>query len=369
MPLIWRLFLLDYLKVISLSTIVFVMLLLTMRLEELAQFATLGGGHHYLLAFAGYQLAFIVPIALPLSALISALLLMRRFSESGELMALRALGFSILDMAAPLLWAASLLALVNFYILSEVATQADRMKHSLKKELQTLNPLTILHNEKLTQLKGIYAKAFGQMEGSGGAEDLLLCVHHKSRHCLMLLMAKQLTMSESNSMLIGRDVTLFSPIGKDNSRLVVENSSTLKLPRPNIGELFHSDTKLEHEHAPFIQLARAAFQLAFHPEGDTEQHRRSLARLISELTRRIALGFSILSFTFLGLVYGISFQRSSSIKPLLTVLILATLYICSVLFAKKITHLWLPAMLSYTIPQLLMLLCASRRLYLIEKGI
>lgn len=368
MPLVWRFLLIDYFKMLGLSTGVFVMLLLTMRLEELAQFAALGASGHYLLAFVWYQLAFIFPIALPLSALISALLLMRRFSESGELMALRALGFSILDIATPLLFAASFLALANFFILSEVATQADVMKHILKKELHALNPLVVLQNEKLTQLKGIYTKTFGSVEVAEGVSDLLLCVHHKSHHCLFLLMAKELKLEDDK--LIGKDVTIWSPFGGDSSRLIVENSSVLQLSRANIPELFQSNTvKLEHDYIPFAELVSRLFLPAQLDEETGLPHPRSSGRLISELVRRLALGFSICSFTLLGLVYGLSIQRVSSVKPLFTVLILATLYVCSVLFAKRVAHHALLATLSYLAPQMLMLICSVRTLRRIEKGL
>lgn len=381
MPLVWRFLLFDYFKVLGSSTVLFVMLLLAMRLEELAQFAALGASSHYLLTFIWYQLAFIFPIALPLSALISALLLMRRFSESGELMALRALGFSILDIATPLLLAASFLALVNFFILSEVATQADMMKHTLKRELQALNPLVVLQNEKLTQLKGIYTKTFGHVDGTDGLHDTLLCVHHKSNNCLYLLIAKELRLSDST--LIGKDVTIWSPMGDsrgdsrgDSSfRLMVENSALLELPRPNIPELFQGHAvKLEHDHAPFADLVGHLLRplRSDSNAGDesyVHAHPRSLARIVTEIMRRSALGFSIWSFTLLGIVYGVSIQRMSSITPLVTVLMLTTLYICSVLFAKKVAHhTWL-AQLSYLVPQLLMIICSMRTLRRIEKGL
>lgn len=373
MPLVWRFLLIDYFKVLGLSTAVFVMLLLTMRLEELAQFAALGASLHYLLSFLGYQLAFIFPIALPLSALISALLLMRRFSESGELMALRALGFSILDIATPLLLAASFLALVNFFILSEVATQADMMKHSLKKELQALNPLMVLQNEKLSQLKGIYTKTFGAVDGSEGVHDLLVCVHHKSSHCLILLIAKELKLVDS--MLEGKNVTIWKPLGGTNSRLMVENSDLIQLPRPNLPEIFQSHAvKLEQDHAPFADLVRRLAGPSHH-EGESEgldvasKQKRSSKRIVVELVRRVALGFSIWSFTLLGIVYGLSVQRMASFTPMLTVLFLTTLYICSVLFAKKVGHHATIALLSYIVPQLLMIICSIRTLRRIEKGL
>lgn len=372
MPIVWRFLLLDYFKVLGLATALFVMLLLTMRLEELAQFAALGASSHYLLIFAWYQLAFIVPIALPLSALISALLLMRRFSESGELMALRALGFSILDIATPLLLAASFLALVNFFILSEVATRAESMKHALRKELQALNPLIVLQNEKLSQLKGIYTKTFGEARGSEDAHDVLLCVHHKSSHCLMLLMAKELKAVGSD--IVGRNVTIWSPLG--GHRLMVENSALLQLPRPNLPELFHKHTvKVEHEYAPFAELVGSLLWPKMHEieenKGDIKIRGRKLssARIVSELVRRVALGFSILSFTFLGIVYGLCVQRIASFKPLVVVLMLTTLYVCSVLLARKISHHAFLTLLSYLVPQMLMVICSIRALRRIEKGL
>ena len=90
MPVIWRLLLSQYLKVLVLSIVAIICVLMTTRLDELAQFAVLGASTPHIWLFILYQIPYILPIALLLSALLSGLLLMQRLSGHNELIALRA---------------------------------------------------------------------------------------------------------------------------------------------------------------------------------------------------------------------------------------------------------------------------------------
>ena len=82
MPTIWRFLLGHYLMVLSLCLVAFIAILLTLRLDEIAQFAALGASSPHLLKFVLYQIPYILPLSMPLSALISTVILMQRLSSS-----------------------------------------------------------------------------------------------------------------------------------------------------------------------------------------------------------------------------------------------------------------------------------------------
>lgn len=119
MPIIWRYLLSQYLKVLLFCSAAFVLLLLTLRLEEIAHFATLGPQGLYIFLYIYYQIPYILPIALPISALIAAIILFRRLSRLHELTAMRAAGLPLTAILTPLLIAAGFLSAANFYIVSK----------------------------------------------------------------------------------------------------------------------------------------------------------------------------------------------------------------------------------------------------------
>jgi len=103
MPVVWRLLLSQYLKVLLLSIVAIICVLMTTRLDELAQFAVLGASAPHIWLFALYQIPYILPIALALSALLSSVLLMQRLSGHYELTALRACGYGLSNVITPIL--------------------------------------------------------------------------------------------------------------------------------------------------------------------------------------------------------------------------------------------------------------------------
>lgn len=95
MPIVWRYLLSHYLKVLVLCVTAFIAVLLTTRLDEIAHFASMGPEGFYIILYTLYQIPYILPIAIPISCLISSILLIQRLSRSHELTALRASGMGL----------------------------------------------------------------------------------------------------------------------------------------------------------------------------------------------------------------------------------------------------------------------------------
>src|SRR5262249_35116763 len=103
MPILWRYLLGHYLKVLVLCVLAFVAILLATRLDEIAHFATLGPEGMVILSFPLHQIPYILPIAIPISCLISAMLLIQRLSHTHEMTAIRASGLSLRMILCPIL--------------------------------------------------------------------------------------------------------------------------------------------------------------------------------------------------------------------------------------------------------------------------
>lgn len=125
MPLIWRYLLSQYLRIFFLALISFIAILMSVRLDDIASFASLGTAQSRLLLFILYQIPYIIPIAVPVSSLLAGLLTFSRLSSTSELTAFRSSGISLRQITSPILMAAVVLSLLNFFLVSEVSTSSN----------------------------------------------------------------------------------------------------------------------------------------------------------------------------------------------------------------------------------------------------
>jgi lipopolysaccharide export system permease protein len=376
MPTLWRFLISEYLKVLTLCTLAFIALLVAMRLEEIAQFAALGASSTYLCRFIAYQLPYIIPIALPVAALISAQLLMRRMSANHELTALRASGFGLGSILMPILLTAGVLSIANFVVVSELSTHANLMKRVLRKELKSLNPLILLQSERLAHMKGIYAQSFGPGKAGECASDVVVCLFNHQKNCLNLLTAKSIASHDTH--LHGQQVTFISPMAVHEQgfdQLLVENSEEITLPKPDLTQLLgNSGVKLEHDHLTLAQLLGRTHSLRqkLHTQEATakskQQLKRNIAYTQSEILRRISVAFAVCSFTLLGLSYGIQTSRVTKLRPLITVLALAAVYLTCFFAAKNLSAKSALTAGLYFAPHILLIACSLRTLRRIEQG-
>ena len=67
MPIIWRYLLRSYFQVLALSVSSFIAILLVLRFQEIARFASSGTAQLKVLLFTLLQIPYILPIAIPVS--------------------------------------------------------------------------------------------------------------------------------------------------------------------------------------------------------------------------------------------------------------------------------------------------------------
>jgi len=109
-PIIWRHLLNRYIKVLTLSTVTFIAILFVSRAKQIAEFATLGTGFSKLGVFALYLIPYILPLAIPISCLIAAVLLFQSVSHTHELTAMRACGLGLRQITSPIIMAGAVMA-------------------------------------------------------------------------------------------------------------------------------------------------------------------------------------------------------------------------------------------------------------------
>lgn len=386
MPLLWRYLLSHYLKVFVLCTVSFVALLLTLRLDEIAYFATLGPEGLKVLWFTLQQIPYVLPISIPVSALISAVLLVQNLSRSKEMTAMRSCGFSLKEILTPVLIAALFLSTLNFYIISEVSTTSHHMAGQLKNQLRSVNPLLILNNGLLMRRKGFYFDTYGTSRLGEFARDIILLSPNNRSGRLTLMVAKKLNVS--SELLSGNNVTVITsqqPKTEDQralnkkEELVIENMLASQTRIQDFSQLLEKKIwTVNNDHLPFKLLlvrkdeARRALQLQTQINesgGDLRQLRHEYIRTLTEIMRRFSASLAVFSFTLMGLAFGISISRSHSNLNIFYVFFLSALYLVSFFTAKSFDQAIVAATLLYFLPHILICITAFWTLIKISRGI
>jgi len=381
MPIIWRYLVSQFLK-ISIATIVgFVGILLTMRLDEIAHFASLGAPLGALCLFIFYQIFYILPIALPLSCLIASFILVQKFSKTHELTALRASGFSLKGILTPILFSAALLSLLNFWIISELATYSHLQTNLLKSELRSVNPLLLLHNKHLMRLKGFYFDALGPSRTGEFATDVILALPNKNQKRLNLFLAKRI--SSTHTTFSGHKVTLItSPRSKQKNSfddLLIENIEETENQVKDFSQLLQKKVwSINNDYLQMpLLLIRADEQKKAIQEAKSKQAEQSelkklkaqLNRSLSEITKRFSIALAVFSFTLMGAAFGMSISRQQKQRGLYLTICLTTLYLICFFVARGVDHHHALANTLYLFPHFVIIIASLAVLSRVSRGI
>lgn len=375
MPTLWRYLIIQYLKVLTLSVIAFVIVLLTLRLDEIAHFATLGAEGYYIVLYTLFQIPYILPIALPISALISSLILVRSLSKKQELTALRASGFSFRALFAPLLFTAAIVSIANFVVISEFATKSHLTTSLLKNQLRSVNPLLLLHNKHLMNIKGFFFDSLGDSRLGELAGDSILAFPNQHDERLSLLVAGKL--QASPEAFGGEDISLIT--SKEGKEMIIENIHLMDSPIEDFSHLIERKVwTLNNDHLGIsLLLAKMDEERYFLNKAiednaskeEIKQLTRTQHRGWIEIARRISGALSVFTLTLLGCAFGIHIGRSESSKRIAIVIVLSTLYLISYFVAKGMDHHLEAAIILYTAPHLLIWTASIFAIWRSSRGI
>lgn len=381
MPILWRYLLSQYLKVLCLCTVAFIAVLLTMRLEEVAHFATLGASAIHIIWFTLSQIPYVLPIAIPVSSLISAVLLIQNLSHTHELSAMRSCGLGLRDILTPILIAAAFLTCLNFYIVSELATNSHLATGLVKSELRAVNPLLLAQNKHLMRLKGFYFDTLGPSKMGEMASDTILAMPNKHNNRLNLLIAKDLQANSKH--FIGNGVTLISGVASDTENyydhLMLENIGHAATSIEDFALMIQKKVwTLNNDHLQLSMLLvrlddeNKALQKALEsglPQNEIKQIKRNLHRGYTEIMRRLSVALAVFTFTLMGAAFGVSISRYRSTRGIGFVIGLAALYLIAFFAAKGIDYQLIPASLLYLLPHVLIIILSIWALRRVTNGI
>ncbi len=326
-------------------------MLIVSRFKDIARFTALTGDFAKTGLFIAYHIPTILPIAIPISALIASLLLFQSLSRSFELTALRSSGLSLRMIIAPLLAVSLLLTILNFSICCEIAPYCRREGKTLIYHETSQNPLLLLQRQQLVKIKDAFLNM--EVKNDETTKDLTFIAPNESTKRLSLFSARRLWIEQEE--LIGKDLAIVSyidsPQGFDT--LIIENQSSMSTAAPLL-------SKALKKNRPRLDIS------AFNLKMLSLCEKKKPARI--EILRRISLSLAAFSFTFLGCAFGIEEGRDPSKKNLLFALLLTLSVLMSYLLGKELKNYPPFAILAFILPHPFIWLSSTLHLYRISKG-
>lgn len=363
MPVLWRYLLRNYIQVFFLCVAGFISVLLVTRFQDIARFAATGASQLYILKFIGFQIPFILPLAIPISCLIAAILLFQNLSRSHELTALRVSGLGLKPIIFPLLVVGCLLTVLNFAIVSEIAPKCRSLSKSLAYQMTAINPLCLLQKQTLIKLKNTYVD-MKVLKSGKYAEDVAFIMRNSSNDRLGLMLAKKLSLKDSE--LTGTGVTFISSIDPKKSdcydHLVIENQSKMQTGAAELAQyLRKSDWNVNYDYLN-LRMLQAKYVV------EKGKGAKFNSRAWQELARRISLGLAAFTFTLVGIAFGMEISRVHKLKKIMWAVGLTAFYLIAFVGAKSMKHNWLPSTILFLAPHPIILFFCLRSFKQIAKG-
>lgn len=327
-------------------------MLLVSRFKDIARFAALSYDLPKTLLFTVYQVPLILPIAIPISALIASFLLTQRLSHTHELTAFRAAGLRLRTLLAPLLIAAGFLTLFNFFLTSSLCPYARSATRDMLYSDASENPLILLQRQKLVRLKSAYL-ALDVIEEGRKACNLVMIAPNTASGSLHLIAARELEVNGAE--LKGIDVALITHLPTEEAGfapLIIENEGEVRTAAPTLSAL------IKKKRPP---LDSAALNFRMLQQRAATGHKSAPGARI-ELLRRISLSLAPLTFTLLGATFGLELKRTPSRRGLFIALSLALLLLLGYTSGKSVKLSLLISLLSTLGPHLLVALACLHRL-------
>ena len=314
--------------VLALGLFVFVLVVGNVIGEVLDQLASGRLSGKMFCYLVGLLIPTVIPYALPLGLLTGILLVMGRLSSQLEIVAMKAVGWSVYRIAASALFIALLGTLLSVGINFYYAPAADVAYRKKLASAIKINPLQFIQPNTFTCDFPGYLLYVGQRKGAS-VEDFWIWELDEKNHVRVFIRAKEGHFSydlEKEALVL----TLKNGMGEKRSDKDLEKEGSyssvafaewsVRLPLGNIFGSRSSQKKLSLMTLPELWRAR-------HLEGETpsKTYKNRIAVQL-QIQKNFAMAFSILSMALVAVPLGIKASRSETFVNLGIALVLAFAY-------------------------------------------
>jgi len=349
-------------QLFAIATLGFIFILFTLKLDDVARFATFGAPLKFIALFAAYQIPFLLQIVFPLAALLAAFFTMQNLSQKNEITAFRVQGFSFGRLLLPFAVCGVFLSIANFWIVSDISVNAHRLMSRLKSDIQSINPLHLLNNQHLMSMKGHYFTHLGPSKSGLFAEDVFLAIPQQNQR-MHLLISKRIDVGQN---LIALTFPQLITTTQDDA-LLLESSAHSTSLLPDLHKLLTDRIRTPKiDQMPFRQLLASlhADRIA-HKNPFTQKDTSSK---YAEFVRRISASLSPFVFSILGASLGMYVGRSKQIWRGVAAATTAGIYLCFYFFAKSVAAIFPLVLFFYLFPLFAMLALSCFTISRLNKG-
>lgn len=360
MPILWRYLLKGYFQLFSLCLSAFVAILLVVRFQEIAVFASSGAKAYQIALFSLYQVPYILPIAIPISCLLASFILFQRMSSHMETTAFRASGMSLKTLAYPLLLGGFVLSLANLSIASEMTPFTRSLAKHLLYKIARDNPLIVMQKDSIVSMKS-FDFDLKNLDPGKKAEEVIGIMRQDSQERISLFTAKELSVNQST--ISGEGISFISSVpphfpGYDH--LIIENQGQMQIDKLKItSHLFNKEWFAKDDLLTLKEVVK--------------KHKTSsrffTSKMGIELLRRASFALCPLTFTFMGIAFGVHIGRSKRKGNILYASALAFFVLGSFVAAKTLQKAPSFAALLYLLPHPIACLVSFRSLKLTSQGV
>lgn len=355
----------NYLKIFFICLFSFVTLLLVIRLEEIARFAALGAEKKDLFLFLTSQIPFILPFALAIATLLASTLFFRYLSLSQELTALRSSGLSLARITYPLIFTSFLLGILSFALASEIATRCHLKTKEMVYSFTSRNPIILLSSRQLPLLKGAIVQMTKPKKGRA-VGDLLIA--YAKNDALFLVLGSDLVIKEQH-LCMGHATGLFF---SENKSFVLDNQNGLETSSIDlVSLLFPMSYHLANDHLTLSQLRVKIQELKEDCAlfANKKKSEKKIEKCKSEIARRCSLAVAPITFTLMGIFFGMKIGRRENSLRFAFIALLAAFTLTTYFMAKSYSHHFWIAAIFYLSPHILITILSYLSYQKINKGI
>jgi lipopolysaccharide export system permease protein len=377
MPTLWRFLIRQYFSVLLLTLVAFIGILLVTRLDEIAHYAVLSGKPWQIFIFTLYQTTYIIPLALPISSLLSSIILFQRLSRSGELTSLRASGMSLIHICKPLLAITFLLGIGNLYLASELGTQSHLLTRKMENDFLSMNPFLLLKNNTILKLKGVFIDTDQVDVNKDGVTNLNIAVYSDRHQRINILNAPSITLKDSS--FLGKHISLINSLSSnknnDFDQLIIENQLSMNSPQADLSLIMQrAKWKIKPDYLPLpLLLASIEHTKKMLSQTENTQKKVTFTKVINksygDIFRRFSLGLSVITFTLLGFAFGIDIGRMVKKSQSIWACLLAVTFLVSFMLGRSIDSSLFLIITLYLAPHLLISGASFWKLHRVNLGI
>lgn len=223
--------------------------------------------------------------------------------------------------------------------------------------------------------KGVFFETLGASKMGEKAQDIVIAMPNNENQTINLVIAKNLKTEQEGFTAEG--MTIISSPGKSNGkvRLLLENIGVTQSSVQDFAHFVQKKvTNINNDH---LDMSMLIIRLRDYQRNlrettnreDQKEIKRHINQVYAEMLRRISTALSPLTFTLMGLSFGMNIGRKANAKRVFFAILLAAFYLIAFFAAKGLGNQLFLAAFFYLIPHLLIALLSMRYLRRISQGV